>query len=544
MSILDYFRKKQVPITKAVYDESKFIQSSISILENSPGRGKLPPFSMQRSILSFESWVYAAAMLNAQSASSVPLRLYVRTDAQNKQNKFWKTRQVSRKRKMFLMGDLEKKPSQLVMKSASRAGDFEEVVDAHPILELLRKANKYEDGFSQSVMRMLYMELTGNAYLHVVLDENLGIPKELYTVPAQNVIILPGKEELVEAYLYGVNPQSMQRFEVDEIIHFKRPNPKNLYYGLGKVEAGYGVIQQAQAKQIQDLSFLENMSRPDYAAIIKGGASEASMRRFEESMKGVHQGPRKSGKMVAISGDIQLMPLNFPGKDMSGRDEIVEEIAAVFGVPVSMMKANDPNLASAQSGYSMWRETTIAPICRMDEETLNSRLLTMFGVSEDAYLAYDNPIPENRQQDSQERATAVAGGWRTPNEARLEEGYEELENNPHANMLHVGGQVLGGPPPAPPTAQVPPNQQVQSTQEKPTEKPKQEQPTEEYKIEREEKMAIARIKIASIEAKAWDAVQNQPKIAALQAELEEMKNRTKSLDEIFTVLTEAIGDKV
>ena len=561
MALLDFFRRRRPDLTtKAVYDDSKFVQSSISILDNAAGRGKMPPFSMQRSVLSFESWVYAAAMLNAQAASSVPLRLYVRADAQGPQ-KFWRTRKVSRSRKAYLLGDSERKPSPSVMKSAATAGDFEEVVDAHPILELLRKANQYEDGFSQSVMRMLYMELCGNAYLHVIMDKALGVPSELYTVPAQNVTILPGKTELVEAYLYGVDRNSMQRFELDEIIHFKRPNPRNLYYGLGKVEAAYGAIQQSQAAHIQDLSFLENMSRPDYAAIVKGGASEASMRRFEESMRSLHQGTRKSGRMVTISGDIQLMPLNFPSKDLTGRDDIVEEISACFGVPVSMLKANDPNLASAQAGYSMWRETTIAPICRMDEETLNSRLLPLFGIHEDAYLAYDNPVPENRVADSAERSVAVAGGWRTPNEARLEEGYEALET-PHADMLHVNGLPLGGVPPVSPfgalaplpaysapapapapvdePAQLPPTAEV----EQPAAKALSDvdtTPTDE--MAREEKMANARIKIAAMEAKAWDAVHQQPKIEALQAELDAMKDRTKSLDEIVTMLTEALGDE-
>ena len=727
MALLDFFRRRRPDLTtKAVYDDSKFIQSSISILDNAAQRGKLPPFSMQRSVLSFESWVYAAAMLNAQAASSVPLRLYVRSDAQGPQ-KFWRTRKVSRSRKAYLLGDSERKPSPSVVKSAATAGDFEEVVDAHPILELLRKANQYEDGFSQSVMRMLYMELCGNAYLHVITDKALGVPSELFTVPAQNVTILPGKTELIEAYLYGTDRNSMQRFELDEIIHFKRPNPRNLYYGLGKVEAAYGAIQQSQAAHIQDLSFLENMSRPDYAAIVKGGASEASMRRFEESMRSLHQGTRKSGRMVTISGDIQLMPLNFPSKDLTGRDDIVEEISACFGVPVSMLKANDPNLASAQAGYSMWRETTIAPICRMDEETLNSRLLPLFGIHEDAYLAYDNPVPENRVADSAERSVAVAGGWRTPNEARLEEGYELLDT-PHADMLHVNGMPMGGAPASPSaspffsastapaaasaslngaqidnvlqillaisagsiapkaangllvalglnqetvnqmvSAQIPINLSDVQTLPKPAQLPTNPVPTakalsdvdttptdematlanrglkyrEEFgrggtavgvarardignmvslspdtvgrmnsffarhrvdldavgaragdegypsagaiawmlwggdpnspdgagvawaarkaeelageskgnaeimlqEMAREEKMANARIKIAAMEAKAWDAVQQQPKIDALQAELDAMKDRTQSLDEIVTMLTEALGDE-
>lgn len=718
MALLDFLRRRSDITTKAVVDESKFIQSSISILDNSAGRGKLPPFSMQRSVFSFESWVYAAAMLNAQAASSVPLRLYVRTNAQGTE-KFWRTRKVSRARKAYLLGDNERKPSPSVMKSAATAGDFEEVVDAHPILELLRKANQYEDGFSQSVMRMLYMELCGNAYLHVITNKALGIPSELFTMPAQNVTILPGKTELVEAYLYGTNSQSMQRFELDEVIHFKRPNPRNMYYGLGKVEAAYGAIQQSQAAHIQDLSFLENMSRPDYAAIVKGGASEASMRRFEESMRSLHQGTRKSGRMVTISGDIQLMPLNFPTKDLSGRDEIVEEISAVFGVPVSMLKANDPNLASAQAGYSMWRETTIAPICRMDEETLNSRLLPLFGIHEDSYLAYDNPVPENRLADSQERAVAVAGGWRTPNEARLEEGYDTLET-PHSDMLHVNGMPIGGAAvspsfatpsfgtlPATPAVAPLNGAQITSAQEillavssgtiapiaatglliavgvsdqiaqrmvsaqqavnlsnvvelpeavdaVPTSKAisdvdttptsemaelaerglklrqefgrggtevgvarardisnmatlsprtvsrmnsffarhrvdldatgarsgqegypsagaiawmlwggdpnnpdgagagwasrKAEELAAEGKdktgdLEQEEKMVSARVKIASLEAKAWDAVHQQPKIDALRVELDAMKEKAKSLDEIFSVLAQALEDK-
>ncbi|CAB5230248.1 Bacteriophage/Gene transfer agent portal protein, partial [uncultured Caudovirales phage] len=649
----------------------------------------------------------------------VPLRLYVRADAQGNE-KFWRTRKVSRARKAYLLGDTERKPSPSVMKSAATAGDFEEVVDAHPILELLRKANQYEDGFSQSVMRMLYMELCGNAYLHVITNKALGVPTELFTMPAQNVTILPGKTELVEAYLYGTNSQSMQRFELDEVIHFKRPNPRNIYYGLGKVEAAYGAIQQSQAAHIQDLSFLENMSRPDYAAIVKGGASEASMRRFEESMRSLHQGTRKSGRMVTISGDIQLMPLNFPNKDLTGRDEVVEEISAVFGVPVSMLKANDPNLASAQAGYSMWRETTIAPICRMDEETLNSRLLPLFGIHEDAYLAYDNPVPENRLADSQERAVAVAGGWRTPNEARLEEGYDTLET-PHSDMLHVNGMPIGGAAvspsfatpsfgtlPATPAVAPLNGAQITSAQEillavssgtiapiaaagllvavgvseqiaqrmitaqqavnlnnavalpKPIDAVQTDKaisdvdttPTNEMaelaarglelrrefgrggtevgvarardisnmatlsprtvsrmnsffarhrvdldatgaksgqegypsagaiawmlwggdpnnpdgagagwasrKVEElaaegkdknsdfeyEEKMLNARVKIASLEAKAWDAVHQQPQINALQAELAEMRQRTQSLDEIVTMLTEALGEDV
>lgn len=436
MGLLDFWRRKQVN------DDTKYMQSSVSMMSLSQ-QGMMSQFSMRASVDAYRSWVYAAANINAQAVASVPLRLYVRTAA-TESAKFWRTRPVPSKRKAFLMGDLERKPSVSAMKAAQLAGDFEEVVDAHPILELLRKANPYEDGFGLAVSRILFLELCGNAYLHVVTDPALGVPSALYTVPAQHVTIQPGKERLVDFYLYGVNAAQMQRFELDEIIHFKRPNPRSLFYGCGKVEAAWAAINLNAATHEMDLGYAQNLQRPDFAAIIKGGASEQAMRRFEESMRSLHQGGRKAGRMVAISGDVTLQPLSFPSKDTSGRDDIVEEIAAIFGVPVTMLKANDPNLASATSGYAQWREGTISPICRLDEETLNARLLPLFGIEQDAYLAYDDAVPANRDADARERQAAVSGGWRTPNEARLEEGYDELPD-PEANKLHVGAMPLGGP---------------------------------------------------------------------------------------------------
>ena len=560
MALLDIFRRKQVT------DDTKYMVASV-IASDTTQRGKSPTFSMRASVNEFHSWTYAAATLNAQAVASIPLRLFVRTDAQESQRKLWRTREVSRSRKAFLLGDATRKPSIGVMKAAAMAGDFVEVVDAHPVLELLQKANKVEDGFGLAITRILFLELCGNAYLHVVTDPVLGVPSELWTVPAQHVTVVASKTELVEAYLYGVSSQSMQRFETDEIIHFKRPNPKSLYYGLGKVEAAWGAIRLNTAMHEQDLALAQNMSRPDYAAIIKGGASESALRRFEESMRALHGGAQKSGRMVAITGDVQLVPLSFPNKDLGGRDEVVEEISAVFGVPVSMLKANDPNLASATTGYASWRESCIAPICRLDEETLNARLLPLFGIEGDAYLAYDDAVPSNRQADSTERGAAVAGGWRTPNEARMEEGYEELDD-PHANQLHVGGQMLGGnpAPPFPSFASAPAPVEIKPAHPTSTDKALSDidtTPTDgagagwasrkadelaaetksEYVEDDEAKLDRVREKIALIEAKAWiQAMQPDTRIDEIEKEMELLREKSKNAARILAAIQETIDE--
>jgi HK97 family phage portal protein len=436
MGLLDLFRKRQD-------SPDRYESATVSITDRGD-RPKSTPFSYLSATRACSSWVYAAASLNAQAVASVPLRLYVRSKPSAK--RLFHTRPVPAARKKYLRGDLAVHPSMSVV-TKSMAGEFEEVSYDHPICTLLRRANSIDDGFGLAVSRIMFLELTGNAYLHPVFDRALNIPVELWTMPAHQVKIVPSTDGIVGRYVYGVDAQNELEFERDEVIHFKRPNPRSPYYGLGKCEAAWGVIQQNEAVHTMDLSFFENMSRPDYAAIIKGGAGREQLERFETKMREMLQGSKRAGRMVAITGDVELKPLNFPTKDLGGRDEIVEEIAAVFGIPVSMLKANDPNLASAKAGYAWWREATIAPICRLDEETLNAKLLPMFGIEEDAYLAYDNPVPADRQQDLVERQTAVAGGWMTPNEARLESGYDPIEEET-ADRLYVNGQPLGGAPSA------------------------------------------------------------------------------------------------
>ena len=419
----------------------KYLASSVNIVSGGQHGAQRAPFSPYSGVRAFRSWVYAAASINANAVAALPLRLYAKKDATP-----LPTRSIPRGRKAYMMGDLsgDARPSASVMRKAVAYGDdFEEVTGSHPITDLLARANPFLNGFDLSVLRILYGELTGNAYLHPIIDEASGLPAEIWPLAPHYVEVIPDDDEFIRGYCYGVDSQHKQIFEPDEVIHFRRPNPGNYFYGLGKVEAAWGCIQANEAVHEMDLATFANQARPDYAVVVKGNATGDQLDRFQQQVENKLRGTRKNGSFLAMSGDVQFTPLNFPPKDLAGREEIVEEIAAVFGVPVSMLKANDPNLASAQTGFAQWREGTILPLCRMDEEELNQSLLPMFGLEDTHCLAYDNPVPADKAYELQERQTAVAGGWRTPNEARVEEGREPIDDE-FADRLLVGGQPIGG----------------------------------------------------------------------------------------------------
>ena len=429
---------------KQVFNADKYNDASIRVLDNmGPGNSSYPPFNYNVAVRSFRSWVYAASWINASAVAATPLRLYMRKDASRKS--IWNTRAVTKSRRQYLMGDNagDVRPSQTVMRKVMDMGDqMEEVTEAHPIIDLLQKANHVYNGFDLTLLRTLYQELTGNAYMHVILDPQMGVPSELWPMPSQWVQVVPDRDMFVAGYTYGRTEVEQLHFDRDEVVHFKRPNPDNLFYGMGKVEAAYGVVKANEAVHDMDLATFENHARPDYAVVVNGPHRRADLDVFEQHVTERLRGTRKAGQFLAVSGDVNFTPLNFPPKDLGGREEIVEEIAAVFGVPVSMMKANDPNLASARAGFSQWRESTILPMLRMDEDVLNQVLLPMFGIDGDACLAYDNPVPADSAFELQQRQTAVAGGWMTLNEARLEQGLSASEN-PLADELLSGGRPLG-----------------------------------------------------------------------------------------------------
>ena len=426
-------------IAKRQTTPDKYLASSVNVVSGGQHGAARAPFNQHQGIRAYRSWVYAAATINANAVASLPLRLYAKSGETP-----FRTRSVPKARRKYLSGDDSLHPSTSVMRKAVMFGEeFEEVTEAHPITDLLATANPYLNGFDLSVLRILYGELTGNAYLHPVIDEESGYPAELWPLAPQFVEVIPDEDAFLKGYLYGIDSTKKQVFEADEVIHFRRPNPGNLFYGMGKVEAAFGVVQANEAVHEMDLATFSNQARPDYAVVVKGTPTGDQLDRFQQQVENRLRGSRKDGSFITVTGEVQFTPLNFPPKDLAGRDEIVEEIAAVFGVPVTMLKANDPNLASAQTGFAQWREGTILPLCRMDEQELNQTLLPLFGLEETHCLAYDNPVPSDRAFELQQRTAAVAGGWRTPNEARIEEGKEPVDDE-MADRLLIGGQPLGG----------------------------------------------------------------------------------------------------
>ncbi len=415
-------------------ESQPIVRSMVGVLP--AGLPRAPEFSPRIGLRSLQSWAYSAAMLNANKVGSIPLRLYARKPKGRGYKSCVATRKVPKERLAYLCGDAAHLPSNSVAyKSSGMLDDMEEVTGPHPITDLLRAANPYTTGFDLVTMIALNLDCLADAYVAMTFGA-LGIPSELWRLPPQFTEVIPGRERLYEGYMFGRSRAEAIVIEPEEMIHFMGPRVNSVYYGAGKMEAAWSIVQQNAAMHEMDYALFSNHARPDYAVIIEDGASAEELKAFEDSMKSALRGTRKAGSFFTATGKVRIEPLNWPPKDVTGRDKIVEEIYTLFGTPVGFAMSNDPNRANAESQSYTWCANTILPTCRRIEETLNNRLTVQYDDADELMLAFDNPVPRNEEYELKEATALVVNGIGTPNEVRVKYfGMEPIEDDPSANEL-------------------------------------------------------------------------------------------------------------
>lgn len=371
----------------------------------------------QKLLDEYQRTAFACARINANAVSATPLKVYVQTNARQLRPRCL-TRRLSRGEQKALRGraGLEHR--------LAKAMEIEEVLD-HPLIDLLDRVNPFMNRVSLMQLTDLYQEILGNAYWLVVVDA-LGVPTELWPLLPQHMRLKRSKTTVIDHYLYGQGP-TPQRYEPEEMIHFRFPNLRDPYgEGMPPLLAAFEDVQ-ADGKQIaQDNAMLDNRARPD--AVISPdepmGPKEAE--RLERNLRRKFSKGGTGGVLVAESV-MKVTPLTFPPKQLESvarRKLSKVQIANVFDVPMSLLETENVNRANAEAGHYQHALMSVRPRCKMIEGTINEDLCPRF--DERLFVAFDDPVPENREQRRLDHEMQLKNGVQTINEVRQDLGLEEV----------------------------------------------------------------------------------------------------------------------
>jgi len=330
--------------------------------------------------------------------------------------------------------------------------DEKKIVVNHPLLKLLQRPNKYQTTTDLIYQISSQIDITGVSYLYPVKSIDGSNYLELWVLNPYRVKVIKGTDDIVSHYIYRKEKGGETRFELNELIEIKRPDPFDITKGLSTIQKAKYEIEGVLNAVQWNSNFFSNGAMPSGILTTDQQMTDESFDRLDKEWRTKYEGASNAHKTLLLDGGLRWEQVTLKQKDMDfikQREFSRDEILAIFGVPKSILYANDVNRANAEAGKYFFAEYTLSPRLDLIFEKLNIFYLSLFKGTEGFELQPENPVPENVEQQLMRKEKSV-NRWLTVNEVRQEDGYEPLDGGDilylPTNLVPSGQDINTNPP--------------------------------------------------------------------------------------------------
>ncbi len=329
----------------------------------------------------------------------------------------------------------------------------------HPILSLLKQVNPFQTSNEFIALDTIYNELIGESYWAINFNA-LGEPAEIILPYPHRMSVVPAKEfPFVKGYVYGAGQDAVP-FDVNEIIHFKYPNPLNQYHGLAPARA-IGINLDAEQNADKWVNqFFYNSARPDGVISFDYNLSDEQFDKLKKQWSEKYKGVSKAHQVALLEGGGRYLQIQNSIKDMDFanlKQKNRDVILGVFGMPQSVMGISENvNKANAEAGDYTFARWIVKPRLDWKKAKLQEQLIPKFRRSENLTLGFMEVVPETIEQKRDLAESGMRAGYLTINEARK---MQHLDPLPNGDVLLVPLNLIAtdiskpmNPPPAPASA--------------------------------------------------------------------------------------------
>lgn len=314
-----------------------------------------------------------------------------------------------------------------------QTADGYEPVKNHPLLKLLSKPNPDMSQFQFLEMQQTYYELAGESFCYVERMERSRTPTALYLInPAiMDVAIADDEYGSVAGYVLTKDNGEKVRFEKDEIIHYKSPNPTNPYRGYSPIVAAALYIQTEQLASEWTKNTIFNAGRPSGILHLKGTISDEEFKRIERKFRQDFTGTANAGKTMLFKGgegaSFEKMSVDLGEIELKQLKDLTrDDIMIMYRVSKTMLGVSDDvNRANALEAKQVWIQNVIKPkMDRWADHTTTFLLQTSYGENE--RVSYIDPMPENEEAKMKVLESKSKLNVLTVNEKRINLGMEPV----------------------------------------------------------------------------------------------------------------------
>lgn len=311
---------------------------------------------------------------------------------------------------------LYQKPTNAKARKEQREFDERKMADEnHPAMKLLAQPNPYADHFDFVQTVQQHLDLTGEAWIVLKYKtgpkggdlRNLG-PSEMWTMRPDRVTVKKDHDNFLVGYEYTLGEEKVP-LNKDEVIQLKMPSPIDPYRGQGPVQAIMTDLDSQKYAAEFNRNFFINSAEPGGIIEVEERLDDDEFRELAMRWREQHQGVANAHR-VAILEQGKWVDRRYSMQDMAFVDLSnlnQEKIREAFGYPKAMLGGTeDVNKAVMEASERMYSKWLIDPRLRRIRSALNSKLLPLFGSSgKGVEFDFADPVPADRQADSQERFT-------------------------------------------------------------------------------------------------------------------------------------------
>lgn len=328
---------------------------------------------------------------------------------------------------------------------------YREGVETPAKIPDLQRLLSYPNQF-QTFQELLYLtsfwiDVAGSAYWYKAMGRlDASRPQELLPLNPKRVTVAKDKAGEVIGYVYLVNGKEVP-YDLEEVMHFKRPHPDNDYYGLGKFEAGEALIKEWVNHQTWKEGFYKNGAAPATLLTIKGqtngtGTTYYTQAEFDALKARFHDqygGAKNAGKTAWLQGEVELHRIGLSSEQMQDLERTqltAEQIFQLCGVPLSVAGIREAaNYATAAIEDRQFRAFTVWPVVRMIQDTMNTDLVTDWG--DNLQIKFDVAGLVDVQKVVTDFGPLFDRGCVTRNEMRMKAGLPIVKGDPQMDEFFM-----------------------------------------------------------------------------------------------------------
>lgn len=285
------------------------------------------------------------------------------------------------------------------------------VDDKHAAFTLWQSPNPFAARQEFVEAYQQHQDLTGEGWWVIGRASGINLPLELWLIRPDRIAPVPHPTEFISGYVYRGPAGELIPLGLDEVIMLKRPNPLNPYRGIGPVQSIMPVLDSRRYSIEWNRNFFINSAEPGGFVVFKKTLTDKEFQSWQERWREQHKGVAAAHR-VGILENAEWQERKFTQRDMQFAEltnVTGDMIREAFGIhKATLGLADDVNRANADAAKWLLADDLLVPRLDRIKGALNHKLLPLFDADPLLEFDYDDPRPDDAEQDNADRDSAVA----------------------------------------------------------------------------------------------------------------------------------------